>query len=59
MNHELFYARANAVVGKLIDEFGVDRNQVKPVGVGPATPVVSNSTKEAKARNRHVEIVER
>lgn len=58
MNHELSYARANAAVGKLIDEYGVDRNQVKPAGVGPASPILSNSTEEGKARNRRVEIVE-
>ncbi len=58
MNRELSYARANAVAGKLIDEYGVDRIQVKPVGVGPASPVLSNSTEEGKARNRRVEIVE-
>jgi len=57
MNHELSYARANAVVGRLIDEYGVDRNQIKPVGVGPASPILSNSTEEGKARNRRVEIV--
>ena len=59
MNQELSYARANAVVGKLIDEYGVDRAQIMPVGVGPASPVLSNSTEEGKARNRRVEIVER
>ncbi len=57
MNHDLSYARANAVVGRLIDEYGVDMNQIKPVGVGPASPILSNSTEEGKARNRRVEIV--
>ncbi len=57
MNHELSYARANAVVERLIDEYGVDNKQIKPVGVGPVSPVFSNSTEEGKARNRRVEIV--
>lgn len=57
MNHELSYARVNAVVERLIDEYGVDMNQIKPVGVGPASPIFSNSTEEGKARNRRVEIV--
>lgn len=59
MNFELSYARANAVVVKLIDEYGIERTQVKPVGIGPASPVFSNSTEEGKARNRRVEIVEK
>jgi OmpA-OmpF porin, OOP family len=57
MNQELSYARANAVVEKLIDEYGVDRKQIKPVGVGPVSPILSNSTEEGKTRNRRVEIV--
>ena len=58
MNVELSYARANAVVEKLINEYGVERNQIRPVGVGPASPIFSNATDEGKARNRRVEIVE-
>lgn len=57
MNQELSYARASAVVGLLIDEYGVDSNQIKPVGIGPVSPILSNSSEEGKARNRRVEIV--
>ncbi|TWI68575.1 outer membrane protein OmpA-like peptidoglycan-associated protein [Desulfobotulus alkaliphilus] len=59
MNHKLSYARANAVVRRLVDEYGVDINQIKPVGVGPVSPIFSNSSEEGKARNRRVEIVKR
>lgn len=58
MNMELSEARANAVVEKLINEYNVNQEQLKSVGVGPASPVLSNSTEEGKARNRRVEIVE-
>jgi len=58
MNLALSYSRANAVVEKLTDEYGIKSSQVKPVGVGPASPVFSNSTEEGMARNRRVEIVE-
>ncbi len=59
MNLELSTARARAVVEKLVNEYDVNAEQLKPVGVGPASPVLSNSTEEGKARNRRVEIVER
>ncbi len=58
MNLELSEARARAVVEKLVDEYDIDPEQLKPVGVGPASPVLSNSTEEGRARNRRVEIVE-
>jgi OmpA-OmpF porin, OOP family len=59
MNLELSEARARAAVEKLVEGYGVDPEQMKPVGVGPASPVLSNSTEEGRARNRRVEIVER
>jgi len=58
MNIELSEARAHAVVEKLVDDYGTDPEQLKPIGVGPASPVLSNSTVEGRARNRRVEIVE-
>jgi len=58
MNVNLSKARANAVVDKLVNEYNVNPDQLKPVGVGPASPVLSNTTEEGKARNRRVEIVE-
>ena len=58
MNITLSQERANAVMEKLISEYGVNREQLKPFGVGPVSPVESNSTEEGRAQNRRVEIVE-
>jgi outer membrane protein OmpA-like peptidoglycan-associated protein len=58
MNITLSQERANAVMEKLISEYGVNREQLKPFGVGPVSPIASNSTEEGKAQNRRVEIVE-
>lgn len=58
MNMELSESRAEAVVQKLIDEYGISREQLTAVGVGPASPLLSNSTEEGRSKNRRVEIVE-
>ena len=58
MNLNLSRDRAKAVVEKLVNQYKVEKEQLKPVGVGPASPVLSNSTEEGKAKNRRVEIVE-
>ncbi len=57
MNIALSTDRARAVVEKLASEYGVDRDQLRPYGVGPVAPVQSNATEEGRARNRRVEIV--
>lgn len=58
MNIKLSKDRANAVIEKLTSEYAVDIEQLKPYGVGPVSPVTSNSTEQGRARNRRVEIVE-
>ena len=58
-NITLSNERANAVVKSLIVDHSVNKEQLKPYGVGPVAPVSSNSTDEGKAKNRRVEIVER
>ncbi len=58
-NITLSNERANAVVNRLIVDHSVNKEQLKPYGVGPVAPVSSNSTDEGKAKNRRVEIVER
>ncbi len=58
MNITLSQERANAVMEKLISEYGVSREQLRPFGVGPVSPIASNSTEEGKAQNRRVEVVE-
>lgn len=58
MNMNLSGARARAVVEKLIEVYGIDKDQIIAVGVGPASPLLSNSTEAGRAKNRRVEIVE-
>jgi len=57
-NIKLSTERANAVINGLIVNYGINKEQLKPYGVGPVSPVASNSTDEGKAKNRRVEIVE-
>lgn len=58
LNIKLSGERAEAVIEKLVDEYAVDRNQLKPYGIGSVSPVTSNSTEVGRAKNRRVEIVE-
>gem|GEM_PF-4790694 len=46
------------MMNKITGEYKVSEKQLKPFGVGPASPVVSNATEEGRARNRRVEIVD-
>ena len=57
-NIKLSFNRAKEVAAKLVSEYGINKNQLEFHGVGPTSPKTSNSTKEGKARNRRVEIVE-
>ena len=59
MNIALSTDRAKAVVDKLVSEYGVGGDQLKPYGVGPVSPVRSNASEEGRAMNRRVEIVAR
>jgi OmpA-OmpF porin, OOP family len=59
MNISLSEQRAKSVTEKLVNEYNIHADQLLPVGVGPACPVLSNSAEEGRARNRRVEIVER
>lgn len=59
MNIALSTERARAVVEKLVTDYGVSRDRLKPYGVGPAAPIRSNDTEDGRAMNRRVEIVAR
>jgi len=59
MNIKLSKDRADAVAAKLISEYGVNAEQLKPYGAGPVSPVASNAAEQGRAKNRRVEIVER
>ncbi|MBF8436885.1 OmpA family protein [Halanaerobiaceae bacterium Z-7014] len=58
MNLNLSEARAEDVVARLINDYGISQDQLTAVGVGPAAPVMSNQTEDGRAMNRRVEIVE-
>lgn len=58
-NMNLSKARADAVVKKLISDYGVSAPRLKSHGIGPLAPVGSNKTDEGRALNRRVELVER
>ena len=57
-NMKLSQARADSVVKKLVTDYGVNADRLKPHGVGPLAPVSSNKTEEGQALNRRVELVE-
>ncbi len=59
VNFRLSEARASAVVDQLVSGYGVNKEQLTAVGVAFASPVISNTTEEGRARNRRVEIVEK
>lgn len=56
-NLELSKKRAEAVVEKLVREYGISANRLRAVGVGPVSPVAPNATEEGRAKNRRVELV--
>lgn len=56
-NKTLSGDRANAVTAELDKAYGVKSSQMAPIGVGPVSPVTTNSTEEGRARNRRVELV--
>lgn len=58
MNISLSKDRADVVTEKLASEHSVFRDQLKPYGVELVSPIASNSTKQGRAKNRRVEIVE-
>ncbi len=57
-NDKLSEARAKSVVKELTGKYGIDANRLAGYGVGPLCPVQSNKSKDGKAKNRRVELVE-
>lgn len=57
-NVDLSQRRAGRVVESLVNDHGIDRNRLQPVGVGMVAPVATNRTEEGRTLNRRVEIVE-
>ena len=54
-NMELSKKRAAAVKDALVNEFGMNADQLETEGKGETSPVADNKTKEGKALNRRVE----
>lgn len=57
-NLDLSQRRAGRVVEALVNDHGIERNRLTPVGVGMVAPVATNRTEEGRTLNRRVEIVE-
>ncbi len=49
--------RAKTVMQTLVNQYGIDANQLKAFGIANLAPIASNETQEGKALNRRVEIV--
>ena len=58
-NAKLSADRARSVVAALIAQHGVERGRLEPHGIGPLSPVFSNTGEAGRERNRRVELVER
>ena len=56
-NIALSRKRAEAVLGALVENYGVARDQLHAEGVGYLSPRASNATDTGRAKNRRVEVV--
>lgn len=56
-NMQLSADRAAAVKQYLVDEFGIDPERLRTIGLGLIQPVASNETPEGRQQNRRVELV--
>ncbi len=56
-NMKLSQDRAETVVQTLVQQHGISAGRLKSVGVGPVSPVMSNSTESGRTENRRVELV--
>jgi len=57
-NLKLSKERADAVKNELVSKYSVKAEQLIAYGDGQTAPVTTNATKEGRAKNRRVEIVE-
>lgn len=56
-NLKLSSSRANAVKQALQSQHDIDRDRLKAIGIGYASPVSTNTTDEGRQQNRRVELV--
>ncbi len=58
-NHKLSSDRAHAVADALKKDYAIASDRLEPHGVGPLSPVFTNSSDAGREKNRRVELVER
>jgi OmpA-OmpF porin, OOP family len=56
-NTGLSQRRAKSVVDRLVQNYGISADRLKPVGAGLIAPIASNDDEAGRAKNRRVEIV--
>ena len=56
-NIELSRNRAQAVVGRLIEDYGIDQSRISAQGIGFLSPKTNNSTEKSRKKNRRVEAI--
>lgn len=56
-NWDLSVLRATAVTKILMQNSGIESNQIMPAGRGEFSPVADNDTKEGRAKNRRTDII--
>jgi len=57
-NQKLSEKRANALKEILIKEYKISPNRIKTIGYGESHPIASNSTKEGRAKNRRIVVID-
>lgn len=55
-NQGLSERRANAIKNELVKRAGADAKRLKTVGYGESKPIMTNETKEGRAKNRRVDL---
>lgn len=56
-NLDLSQRRAESVVNKLVDKYGIERSRLSAKGYGMSQPIADNSTEEGRLQNRRIEAV--
>ena len=56
-NIELSRNRAQAVVERLIKDYGIDQSRISAQGIGFLSPKTNNSTEKSRKKNRRVEAI--
>lgn len=57
-NQGLSSSRARAVLDALVNQYGIARDRLEAHGVGPLSPVFTNTIEKGREKNRRVELVE-